>query len=55
MTDTYSIMREFADSWFLIAMFAFRRGSNAIYSDAADVVFRHEDMPADSHNPEDRT
>ncbi|NDW53161.1 cbb3-type cytochrome c oxidase subunit 3 [Aliiroseovarius sp. PrR006] len=53
--DTYSIMRAFADSWFLIAMFAFfigaaifafRPGSNKVHKDIANIPFRHEDKPA---------
>jgi cytochrome c oxidase cbb3-type subunit 4 len=60
--DTYSLLREFADSWFLIAMlvfflgccvWAFRPGSRAIHDDAARVVFRgDEDRPA-SDEPEE--
>ncbi len=55
MMDTYSIMRAFADSWFLIAMFAFfigaalfafRPGSNKVHKDIANIPFRHEDKPA---------
>lgn len=53
--DTYSIMREFADSWALLALFAififvviwaFRPGSRQVHSDIANVVFRNEDKPA---------
>ena len=53
--DTYSFLRELADSWVLLALFVFfvgtwvwvfRPGSRAIHDDAADVVFRHEDEPA---------
>lgn len=55
MEQTYSILREFADSWFLIVMFAifvgaglwaFRPGARAIHDDAAMVPFRHDDRPA---------
>ena len=55
MMDTYSIMRAFADSWFLIAMFAFfvgaavfvfRPGVNKVHEDIANIPFRHEDKPA---------
>jgi cytochrome c oxidase cbb3-type subunit IV len=51
----YTILREFADSWFLVAMFAFflgcifwafRPGSRKIHRDTADIPFRHEDTPA---------
>ncbi len=55
MTDTYSIFREIADSWVLLAMFlfflavvawVFRPGSRQIHKDTADIPFRHEDKPA---------
>ncbi|WP_424939131.1 cbb3-type cytochrome c oxidase subunit 3 [Aliiroseovarius sp. S253] len=55
MMDTYGIMRAFADSWFLIAMFAFfvgaalfafRPGANKVHKDIANIPFRHEDKPA---------
>ena len=61
MEHTYSILREFADSWFLILMFlfvvgvviwAFRPGSRAVHDDAAMVPFRNEDKPAPDHNPD---
>ncbi|MBZ0127615.1 MAG: cbb3-type cytochrome c oxidase subunit 3 [Rhodobacteraceae bacterium] len=50
--DTYSILREFADSWGLLAMFlfflgvvlwTFRPGSKAIHRDAANIPLRHDD------------
>lgn len=53
--ETYSILREFADSWFLIAMtaffigtivWAFRPGSWKVHRDTADIPFRHENAPA---------
>lgn len=53
--DTYSIFREIADSWVLLAMFAFfasaviwafRPGSRGVHNDTADIPFRHEDKPA---------
>ncbi len=53
--DTYSIFREIADSWVLLAMFAFfvlaivwafRPGSSKTYSDTANIPFRNEDKPA---------
>ena len=52
--DTYSLLREIADSWVLLALFAifigvaiyaFRPGSRAVHDDAANVPFRHEDAP----------
>jgi len=53
--DTYSLMREFADSWMLLFLFlffigvviwAFRPGSGAKHRDIANIPFRHEDHPA---------
>ena len=53
--ETYSLLREFADSWMLLALFAFfvgmviwvfRPGSTKIYQDPAGIPFRHEDKPA---------
>ncbi len=61
--DHYSILRELADSWVLIALFlffiasvvwAFRPGSNDIHSDSAALPFRNDDRPA-SNRAEDRT
>lgn len=52
--DTYSLLREIADSWVLLLLFifflgtwvwAFRPGSRDVHNDAADVPFRHEDEP----------
>ncbi|WP_284165336.1 cbb3-type cytochrome c oxidase subunit 3 [Frigidibacter sp. SD6-1] len=53
--DLYSILREFADSWALLALFtvfvgvifwAFRPGSRAVHEDVSQIPFRHEDRPA---------
>ena len=53
--DTYSILREIADSWVLLALviffvgavvWAFRPGSRAIHRDTSNIPFRHEDRPA---------
>ncbi len=53
--DTYSLFREIADSWVLLAMFAFflaaviwafRPGGSKTYADVADIPFRHEFQPA---------
>jgi cytochrome c oxidase cbb3-type subunit 4 len=53
--ETYSLLREFADSWALLVLFgfflgvviwAFRPGSNATHRDAANIPFRHDDKPA---------
>ena len=53
--ETYSILREFADSWMLLFLFSFfvavviwvfRPGSTKTYSDIANIPFRHSDAPA---------
>lgn len=50
--DTYSLLRQFADSWALLALlliflgvivWAFRPGSRPLHNDAADVPFRNDD------------
>lgn len=55
--ETYSLLREFADSWMLLVLFTvfvgvviwvFRPGSSATYRDTANIPFRHEDKPATS-------
>lgn len=66
--DTYSFLRQMADSWVLLILtvvflgvivWAFRPGSRALHDDAANVPFRHDDtMPpvADGTDPgPDRT
>ena len=49
--DTYSLLRQIADSWVLLAMFifflgvivwAFRPGSRAVHDDIANIPFRNE-------------
>lgn len=53
--DTYSLLREFADSWMLLFLFGFfvavifwvfRPGSRETYKDTSDIPFRHDDKPA---------
>ena len=53
--EIYSLLREFADSWMLLALFvifvgvviwAFRPGSRRVHDDIANIPFRHEDKPA---------
>lgn len=53
--DLYTITRQFADSWALLALFlvfvgvvfwAFRPGSRAVHDDISNIPFRHEDKPA---------
>lgn len=55
--DTYSFLRELADSWALLALtltflgvilWAMRPGSNALHRDAANSIFRNEKQPAGS-------
>ena len=55
--ETYSLLREFADSWMLLVLFVFfvavilwvmRPGSNRTHKDTADIPFRNEDKPAAS-------
>ena len=57
---TYETLRQFADSWALLALFlffigvivfVFRRGSSAQYEDAANIPFREDD----SHSNKGRT
>lgn len=59
--DKYSLLREFADSWMLLFMFAFfvgcalwvfRPGASKTYSDTAEIPFRHENRPASEHKAE---
>ncbi len=59
----YHILREIADSWVLIALFAafviavlwaFRPGSREVHRDIADIPFRHEDKPASDESSEGR-
>ena len=51
--ETYSILREIADSWVLLAMFcffvsvivwAFRPGSTAIYKSVSEIPLRNETL-----------
>lgn len=55
--ETYSFLRQFADSWMLLLLFlffvgvifwAFRPGSKQTHRDTASIPFRHEDKPAAS-------
>ncbi len=59
--DLYSLMREFADSWALLALtliflgvvlFVFRPGAARLQRDAAESIFRNEDMPATASRKE---
>ena len=60
--ETYSLLREFADSWMLLFLFCFflgiglwviRPGSRTIHDDAGNIPLRNDDLPADPK--EDRT
>ncbi len=53
--DMYSLLREFADSWALLALFtfflgvivwAFRPGSRRAHEEAGNIPFQYEDRPA---------
>jgi cytochrome c oxidase cbb3-type subunit 4 len=53
--ETYSFLREFADSWMLVFMtlvfvgvcvWAFRPGSRRVHDEAANSIFRNDDRPA---------
>ena len=54
--DTYSLLREFADSWMLLALFGFFVAvvlrvflphTHQAHRESADIPFRYEDRPAD--------
>ena len=54
--ETYSFLRELADSWVLLALtliflgviaWAWRPGSGPLHDDAAAVPFRHDDARPD--------
>ena len=53
--ETYTFLRQFADSWMLLMLFAFfigvvlwvlRPGSSKAHRDTANIPFRHDDKPA---------
>lgn len=55
--ETYSFLRELADSWGLLAMTAlflgvclwvFRPGSRSMHDDAANSIFRNDRRPAEA-------
>ena len=63
--DTYSLLRQIADSWVLLAMtlfflgvivWAFRPGSRRTHADTSMIPFRNEDAPQDpAPNPGEPT
>jgi cytochrome c oxidase cbb3-type subunit IV len=53
--ETYTWLRAFADSWFLLLMFlffigvvvwAFRPGSRKVHEEISTMIFRNDDRPA---------
>jgi len=53
--ETYTLLRQFADSWMLLFLFAFfigvviwvfRPGASKVYEEPSTIPFRHEDKPA---------
>ncbi|GAB4283230.1 MAG: CcoQ/FixQ family Cbb3-type cytochrome c oxidase assembly chaperone [Roseovarius sp.] len=58
--ETYSLLREFADSWVLLLLFAFfvgvvlwvfRPGATRAYEEPRNIPFRHDDKPAPAPRP----
>ncbi|MCB2110603.1 MAG: cbb3-type cytochrome c oxidase subunit 3 [Defluviimonas sp.] len=58
--EIYTLAREFADSWALLALvlvflgvviWAFRPGSRGVHQNAAGIPFRHDDRPAADSGP----
>ena len=59
--ETYTLLREFADSWVLLVLtlvfvgvigWAFRPGSRQVHQEAANVVFRNDVKPGASPEKE---
>ena len=59
--DTYSLLREIADSWVLLALFGFfigaviwamRPGSRDTHRACSDIPFQNEDRPAAGNRTE---
>jgi cytochrome c oxidase cbb3-type subunit 4 len=58
--EKYSFLREFADSWVLLALtvffvavvvWVFRPGAKAAHNEAASVIFRNDKKPGDLSSP----
>ncbi len=58
--EKYSLLREFADSWMLLALTAvfvgvviwvFRPSARKAHDDAASVIFRNDKKPGDTPPP----
>lgn len=61
--QTYTLLRQIADSWAMLALmlffvamiaFLFRPGARRVQRDAAESIFRHEDRPAGTDQKEGR-
>lgn len=59
--ETYTFLRQLADSWVLLALtlffvgvfaFAWRPGSRKLHQDAAESIFRNENHPARAQDME---
>lgn len=55
--ETYTLLRSFADSWFLLLMvlffigvvlWAFRPGSREVHRETSEMIFRNDDRPSRS-------
>ena len=63
--DTYTILRQFADSWMLlgltltflgVVLWTLRPGSAPLHRDTAEIPLRNDRLPADGHGAaEDRS
>ena len=60
--DTYSFLRQLADSWALVVLFAifvgvviwvWRPGARRLHDDAASSIFRNESKPATGPRPDE--
>jgi cytochrome c oxidase cbb3-type subunit 4 len=60
--ETYTLLRQFADSWMLLFLFAFfigvviwvlRPGASKVYEEPRNIPFRHEDKPAPEREDDD--
>ncbi len=58
--DTYSFLRQLADSWVLLGMcvfyigaivWAFRPGSRAVHNDIANIPLRNDTVPPEPDSP----
>ncbi len=58
--ETYSLLRQFADSWMLLALvlfflavvfWVFRPGARRVHDDAARSIFAHDKKPAGAEQP----